>query len=79
LRADDIRALLQELDLEPVVREAYIAFFDESLAELRLDGIRAGTREYEAQPRHLAIALELTAISSSGDASSTRPSSVDGP
>lgn len=67
MRAEDITALFEELELEPVVREAYIAFFDATLAELRPDAGDAPIHSYDAQPEHLALALERLALRAEGE------------
>jgi hypothetical protein len=67
VRVDDIRALLLELDLEAVVKEAYLTFFDEALSDLRPDGLEADVHVYDAEPHRLASALERLSIGAEGD------------
>jgi helicase len=72
VRADDVRALLLELDLDPVVREAYLAFFDEALSDLRPEDLVSTEPVYDADPERLALALERLSVSAQGDASLRR-------
>ena len=67
MRADHVRELLLDFDLEPVVQEAYLAFFDEALSDLRPEGLEPGQHLYEADPDQLALALERLSLNAEGD------------
>jgi helicase len=67
MRAEDVRNLMDELELEPVVREAYLAFFDQALLDLRPEGAGLGIHTYEADPLRLALAIERLSIHAQGD------------